>query len=183
MTPRRVMVVAYGFPPVAGAAVERTIKFTTYLPEFGWERVVIAPSHSAYHMIDPASLNRIGAGTEVHRAPTSEPAHARRLARAIVAWANRRSSGSSGAGHPEMEAHSAGARRRLRTAANAWWGRLVSTLFFPDKHLLWVPSAVIAGLQAHRRRSADLIYSSSSPISAHLGRRTAHRHAVGGRLS
>jgi len=166
------MLVVYGFPPVAGAAIERTIKFTTYLPEFGWDPVVIAPSHSAYHMIDTAALNRIRAGTEVHRAPTIEPAQVRRLARAILAWANRRGSPvrsgadlGDAAGHPVGPG---GARRRLRAAANAWWGRLVSALFFPDEHVLWVPSAVVAGLLAHRRHSVDLIYSSSSPISGHL---------------
>jgi len=170
--PGRIMVVAYGFPPVAGAAIERTIKFTTYLPEFGWEPVVIAPSHSAYHMVDSAALSRIRAGTEVHRAPTLEPAHVRRLARAILAATSRmRSRVGSGPNADEAMAGPRGqgnGRQRLHEAANTWWGRAVATLFFPDEHLLWVPSALVAGLLAHRRRPVDLIYSSSAPISGHL---------------
>ena len=37
----RVLFLAYHFPPVGGAGVQRTVKFVRYLPEHGWEPVVV----------------------------------------------------------------------------------------------------------------------------------------------
>jgi len=46
--------------------------------------------------------------------------------------------------------------------------RLLKILFVPDISLLWVPSAVRAGLRLVREDGIDVIYTSSMPISIHL---------------
>jgi glycosyltransferase involved in cell wall biosynthesis len=163
MTDRRVMVVAYTFPPVAGTGIERTLKHVTYLPEFGWQPVVVAPANPAYRLVDPASVERIPAGTEVHRAPLLEPAHARRLLRRLFGSAPPASPGETAAGSER-----AASGRGLRGLANAAWARVIPALFFPDEQLLWAPSAALVGWRAHRRRPVDLIYSSALPITSHL---------------
>jgi glycosyltransferase involved in cell wall biosynthesis len=38
---KRVLVLAYHFPPVGGAGVQRVVKFVRYLPEKGWEPTVV----------------------------------------------------------------------------------------------------------------------------------------------
>ncbi len=167
MTTRRVMVVAYNFPPVAGTGIERTLKHVTYLPERGWQPVVVAPANPAYRLLDPATLDRIPAGTEVLRAPLLEPAHARRLLRRL--WPGEGgavASATRGAGTT-----TAGARpgsTGLRGVLNATWATIIPALFFPDEQLLWAPSAALVGWRAHRRRPVDLIYSSAPPFSSHL---------------
>lgn len=40
--PRRILVLAYHYPPAGGVAAQRPAKFARYLPEFGWEPVVLA---------------------------------------------------------------------------------------------------------------------------------------------
>ncbi len=169
--PGRVMVVAYNFPPVAGAGIERTLKFVTYLPEFGWEPIVIAASHPAARLVDPGSVSRIPVGTEVRRAASFEPAHVRRLLREIVAARRGGPSAGPGSGVGDAPADAdvrGSGRQPLRDAANRQWGRLVSSLFFPDEQLLWVPFAIVAGFVAQRGTPVDVIYSSSSPVSSHL---------------
>lgn len=37
----QVLFVAYYFPPLGGAGVQRTLKFVKYLPEFGWQPHVL----------------------------------------------------------------------------------------------------------------------------------------------
>src|SRR4051794_41842164 len=37
-----VLYLAYFFPPRGGAAVQRSLKFARYLPEFGWRPLVVA---------------------------------------------------------------------------------------------------------------------------------------------
>src|SRR5215467_8305543 len=42
---RRVLFIAYTFPPVGGAGVQRTTKFVKYLPQFGWNASVLTASN------------------------------------------------------------------------------------------------------------------------------------------
>jgi glycosyltransferase involved in cell wall biosynthesis len=46
---KKVLMVAFHYPPWSGgSAVHRTLKFTRYLPEFGWYPIVLAPDPKAY---------------------------------------------------------------------------------------------------------------------------------------
>lgn len=166
---RRVLMVAYHFPPVGGSGVERTLKHATFLPEHGWEGVVVAPSHSAYRIVDPASVARIPPGLEVHRAPSIEPAHLRRALRSLVPGRRPAARSSSAA----TDARGGSAARRsvpgaLRGVANDAWAAIVPNVFFPDDQLLWVPAAVAAGVGANRTAPVDVVYSSAPPVSGHL---------------
>ncbi len=162
--PRRLLIVAYFFPPVGGVGVERTLKHVTYLPESGWQPVVIAPRNSAYRVVDEGSLVRIPPGTEVHRALTFEPAHARRLTARVLGRRAHPSGSAPSAARPS----SAEIGGRLRDAANTAWATVIPLAFFPDQQLLWVPGAIIAGWRAHRSNPVHAIYSSSPPVSGHL---------------
>ncbi|MDQ2673348.1 MAG: glycosyltransferase, partial [Chloroflexota bacterium] len=81
---RRLLIVSYMFPPVAGVGIERTLKHVTYLPENGWQPVVIACANPGYRLVDHATLDRVPAATEVHRARSLEPAHVRAAARRLL---------------------------------------------------------------------------------------------------
>ncbi|HYM52028.1 MAG TPA: glycosyltransferase [Candidatus Dormibacteraeota bacterium] len=164
MSRRRVMVVAYNFPPVAGTGIERTIKHVIYLPDHGWQPVVVAPANPAARVVDRASLVRVPTGTEVHRAPSLEPAHARGLMRRLL----RKDAADVQAGSASATASDAGGSTALRRLLNAAWARIIPALFFPDEQLLWVPSAVAVGWRAHRRHPVDVLYSSAPPFSSHV---------------
>ena len=172
---RRLLMVAYHFPPVGGVGVERSLKHATYLPDHGWQAVVVAPSNSAYRIMVPDSVHRIPPGVEVHRAPTLEPAHIRQTAGRLL----RRGRGLGSA--PARGSTSGPPRRRsvlgaLYGGANAAWAHVIPKLFFPDEQLLWIPGAVVAGELAHRRSPVDAIYSSGPPVSGHLAAAVlAHR--------
>ena len=58
-TPRRVLMVAYHFPPLqGGSGVLRTLGFARYLPEAGWEPLVLSASARAYaQTADSAQLD------------------------------------------------------------------------------------------------------------------------------
>jgi glycosyltransferase involved in cell wall biosynthesis len=54
----KVLVVTYYWPPSGGAGVQRWLKFSKYLPEFGWEPIILTvdPEYAAYPVTD-FSLN------------------------------------------------------------------------------------------------------------------------------
>ncbi|HET8556636.1 MAG TPA: glycosyltransferase [Gaiellaceae bacterium] len=64
---RRVLVLAYFFPPLGGAGVQRTLKFVRYLEPLRWDATVITTSSRAYTARDPSLLDEIPAATRVIR--------------------------------------------------------------------------------------------------------------------
>lgn len=73
---RPVLYLAYHFPPVGGAGVQRPARFVRYLPQLGYRPVVVTGPGAAPGRWTPedAELTReIPAETEVHRVPGPEP--------------------------------------------------------------------------------------------------------------
>ena len=66
--PRRVLMVAYHFPPLAGGSgILRTLGFARHLPDCGWQPLVLSPGPLAYAQHGGSQLARIGAQTTVRR--------------------------------------------------------------------------------------------------------------------
>ncbi|HMT12896.1 MAG TPA: glycosyl transferase, partial [Ignavibacteria bacterium] len=38
---KKVLIISYYFPPSGGPGVQRVLKFVKYLPEFGWQPIVL----------------------------------------------------------------------------------------------------------------------------------------------
>ncbi len=53
----KVLIISYYFPPMGMGGVQRTLKFAKYLPEFGWQPVVITDSPKKYFAIDESLLD------------------------------------------------------------------------------------------------------------------------------
>src|SRR4051812_2930702 len=145
---RRVLIVAYFFPPIGGIGSIRAASFAKYLPEFGWNVTVLAPAETP-HASDP-SLDV--SQTPVVRTRSLELS---RLGRRTL---------TAGADLDQATPHETPARsalsRRLRGVAK----RLV----FPDAQIGWYPAAVAGGTRLLRQRPFDLIFSSAFPMTSHL---------------
>ena len=72
---KRLLMVAYHFPPMAGSSgIQRTLRFVKYLPEFGWEPMVLSAHPRAYDRTNPELLADIQKETVVVRAPAFDTA-------------------------------------------------------------------------------------------------------------
>jgi glycosyltransferase involved in cell wall biosynthesis len=66
---RRVLLIAFHYPPVKGSSgVQRTLKFSAYLRENGWEPMVLTVSPRAYERISDDQMAEIPSGMVVERA-------------------------------------------------------------------------------------------------------------------
>jgi hypothetical protein len=63
----KVLMIAYQFPPVGGSGVQRSVKFVKYLPEFGWEAVVLTRDCGKMTLRDETLLKEIPEKTEIIR--------------------------------------------------------------------------------------------------------------------
>ena len=60
MTPKRVLIVSYYWPPSGGGGVQRWLKFAKLLPEHGWEPVVVTPDNPDVPVEDQSLLHDVG---------------------------------------------------------------------------------------------------------------------------
>jgi glycosyltransferase involved in cell wall biosynthesis len=61
------LVLAYFFPPLGGAGVQRTLKFIRYLEPLGWDATVVTTSSLHYPAHDPSLLSDVPASTRIIR--------------------------------------------------------------------------------------------------------------------
>lgn len=72
---KRILMIAYHFPPMAGSSgIQRTLRFVRYLPEFGWEPMVLTVHSRAYERTSTDQLADIPEGIVVARAPAFDAA-------------------------------------------------------------------------------------------------------------
>ena len=70
---KRVLIVTYYWPPTGGSGVQRWVKFSKYLPSFGWQPVIYTPSNPERLAVDESLLKEIPAEAEIIRTPIREP--------------------------------------------------------------------------------------------------------------
>lgn len=66
---KRVLMIAFHYPPMRGSSgIQRTLKFSQYLPQFGWEPIMLSAHPRAYSSTSDHQLGEIQNGLAVHRA-------------------------------------------------------------------------------------------------------------------
>jgi glycosyltransferase involved in cell wall biosynthesis len=70
---KKVLIIAYYWPPSGGSGVQRWLKFVKYLPQFGWEPYVFTPENPSFAIRDESLLKDVPLEAEVIRFPIWEP--------------------------------------------------------------------------------------------------------------
>ncbi len=70
---RKVLIITYYWPPGGGSGVQRWLKFSKYLREFGWEPVIYTPENPEMAAVDPSLEKDIPNGVTVLKTPILEP--------------------------------------------------------------------------------------------------------------
>ncbi len=71
--PKKVLIVAYYWPPAGGPGVQRWLKFIKYLPQFGIEPIVVVPDNATYPLTDLSLTAEVPKGVTVLKIPIKEP--------------------------------------------------------------------------------------------------------------
>jgi hypothetical protein len=167
---KRVLVIAYNFPPVGGAGVQRVTKFVKYLPQFGWKPTVLTVENPSVPLHDHSLLREIPANTEIVRARTGEPGYA--LKRFVSASA----SGSTDSA-VKQTASSRSSLAVCKRIAKRGVRALMNLALQPDPQVLWNRHALQAGMRVLNQTPHDVIFVTAPPFSsfllgAELSRRT-----------
>jgi hypothetical protein len=150
---KRVLVVAYVFPPSGGAGVQRITKFVRYLPELGWDCSVLTVANPSVPVQDSSLLEEIPEDIVIRRAKTLEPGYKfKNSVSAATFSGNNRSS--------LKNAVKSVVKRAIRSAGNA--------VLHPDAQVLWYLDAVKQGKRLLKDMHHDAILVTAPPFSAFL---------------
>lgn len=171
---RKVLLIAYYFPPIGGSGVQRPTKFVKYLPEFGWQPTVIStdcPYGDGIEGRDEMLLVDIPAPVRVWRVPTPQPRPVYRLAqwfrwRSAAVEAYRRGVTPPPATVTPEEQRSPNPAARLRHA-------MLAPLYLihnppVDPALYWALRIVPLARQIIRWEQIDVVLTTVPPWSALL---------------
>jgi len=148
---RKLLFIAYMFPPFANSGTRRSLEFANNLPEYGWEPTVICFDNPKPRDRDDRLLDEVRPGTRVLRVPHASDRWARNFGRMVpLAF-------------------------RQRVVDGLSW-RLDQLWPVPDDAAAWRSEAVAAALQAHRETHFDAILATGSPWTSFLVAHAVGRH-------
>lgn len=154
---RKVLIITYYFPPIGYAGSLRIIKLMKYLPQYGWQPVVLTSKGFMHYEEDLSLLNDIPSGTPVYRTTSVEHDTILGLFR--------------------KSRKDFGGVKSVRKLV-----RLESFFLLPDTKALWLYTALPAALKIIKNEDIDVILSTSPPLTSHLiavlSKKLTHRPVV-----
>ena len=152
---KRVLIITYYWPPSGGSGVQRWLKMSKYLPEYGWQPVVYTAENAEYPVEDPSLEKDVCPEAEIIRRPITEPYNFYKKFLGIKKEQKVKT------GFIDETGQQKGWKERLSV-----WIR--GNCFIPDARCWWVKPSV-KYLKAYlKEHPVDAVISTGPPHSMHL---------------
>lgn len=150
---KKVLIIAYYWPPAGGPGVQRWLKFVKYLPEFGIQPYVYVPENPTYPILDNELVKEVSGKAIIIKKKIFEP----------YRWAalfSKKSTQKISSGIiPHQQKQSLLQKILLYVRGNA---------FIPDARVLWVKPSIRFLEKYIQEHEIDTIITSGPPHSLHL---------------
>lgn len=147
------LIISYYWPPAGGPGVQRWLKFSKYLTEFGIAPTVIVPSNPSYPFEDLSLVSEIPSDISIIKIPIWEPHH-------LAEWI-----------YPKSKKFKAGQFDIPEKRKNLIAKLLIfirGNLFIPDSRVFWVRRVSKFLGQYVQEHSFSHIITTGPPHSVHL---------------
>src|SRR5687767_10726024 len=152
MSEKKVLIIAYYWPPSGGSGVQRWLKFVKYLPSFGWKPYVFTPANPSFEIKDESLLKDVPDEAEVIRFPIWEPYS---LFNAL--------SGKNKKGDKSFIPDSS--KRSLFQKFSIW---IRGNFIIPDPRVFWVRPSVKFLSEYLKKNQINTVITTGPPHSIHL---------------
>lgn len=149
---KNLLIIAYYFPPSGGPGVQRVLKHIKYLPEFGWNPIVLTVENGEYQAIDNSLLKEIPENTIVRKSRIFEPYDIYRK------FTGRKKGEALDVNNIKNDNQKSPFVDRIAELIRA-------TIFIPDARIGWFFSAKKEAKKILNEYKIDAIYSSSPPYT------------------
>lgn len=151
---KKVLIISYYFPPSGGPGVQRVLKFVKYLPEFGWQPIVLTVKDGDFPARDESLLAEVPENVDVHRTDIFEPYDL-----------YRKLTGKSKHTAVDVNNIDEGSKQKFSDKIAEF---IRATFFIPDARRGWKKYAVKEGKKIIDTQRPDVIFSSSPPYTCAL---------------
>lgn len=164
---KNILIVAYYYPPMGGAGVQRIAKFAKYLSKFGYNINVLTVEENSNSLVDRSLNEDIEESIKVHRTVAGNIGF---LSKIINIYTNKSSKESNNEAL-KIEVESPKVKNKLKSIIRSIAKKVFFAVFYltniPDDKKNWISPAVIAGGNIIKQENIDLIISTSAPYSTH----------------
>lgn len=151
---KRVLIITYYWPPSGGAGVQRWLKFTKYLRNYGWEPIIYTPQNPEAPTIDGSLAEDIPPNVETIKTPIWEPYNAYKK---LI-------------GQKKEEKVNAGflsekKKPKLTEKISVW---VRGNWFIPDARKFWIKPSIKFLSDYLQKNTINAIVSTGPPHSMHI---------------
>jgi glycosyltransferase involved in cell wall biosynthesis len=145
---RRVLFIAYYFPPLGGSGVMRAVKLAKYLPQFGWNPTVLTVSQGDSFVYDDTLLMELPGSVIIERVRSIEikTTQAKKTLDQI-----RTSEKGADSVNP------------LKKELTRWLKYIYFSIFIPDDKIGWLFTAVNKAIKLNKQHNFEAIFATSPP--------------------
>ncbi|ERI90758.1 glycosyltransferase, group 1 family protein [Clostridiales bacterium oral taxon 876 str. F0540] len=161
---KNILIIAYYYPPLGGAGVQRTLNFVKYLAKMEYNISVLTVLNDG-NTIKDDSLELEGFGNiKVYRAKQRKTTN---ILNKLAAM-NEKRADSIPRNTSEGNVKGNGAKSLLKKVLKDTYIKLYNSTNIPDDKISWKQEAVRMGLEIIHNNNIELIYSTSGPYTSHL---------------
>ena len=150
---KKVLIITYYWPPMGGGGVQRWLKTTKYLREYGWEPIIFTTENGEASVTDESSFKQIPENIETHRVPIWEPF-----------GVYKKITGKKK--DEKLVPGTVSEKRPSATQKLAVWVR--GNIFIPDARRFWINPSVKYLDHYLKENKVDAIVSTGPPHTTHL---------------
>lgn len=149
---KKILIITYYWPPAGGPGVQRWLKFTKYLPEFGYEPHVYIPENPSYPIIDETLAKDINPKVKIVKNKIWEPYQ-------LAEKLNPKNKAYKGGHFEKKESQSFMSKLSVFIRGN---------FFIPDARKFWINPSIEFIQDYIQKENIDTIVTSGPPHSLHL---------------
>ncbi len=148
---KKVLIISYYWPPAGGSGVQRWLKFSKYLPSYGWKPFIYTPKNPYFEIKDVDLLKDIPNEAEIWNYPIWEP-----YAIKEKLFGNDRKS------------QSAGVIDTKKSLKNRFLNWIRGNFFIPDPKVYWIKPSIRFLLSKIKKNGIEHVITTGPPHSMHL---------------
>lgn len=156
---KRVLIITYYWPPSGGSGVQRWLKFSKYLPQYGWQPVIYTPSNPERTLTDETLAEEIPAEAEIVKRRIIEPYSLFRI------FSKGRGQAGTASSSSAVNPINAVGEKSTAMKLSLW---IRANIFVPDPRCLWISPSVRFLKKYLQEHPVDAIVSTGPPHSMHL---------------
>ena len=162
---KKVLVIAYFFPPLGGSGVQRTMKFVKYMNKLGYNPVIATVKNGHNYAYDLEMLKEIPKGVEVYRSNSGEKLWLRNIIEKVESTVKKVKNNK----HESVETSVKGNNEDRESLKTKIFKYMEYNIYIPDSKIRWYKHAVRnIKNKVLKENKFDVLYSTSYPYTDHL---------------